>query len=114
MRRLTIAFAALLAAAPVVAHHGWGSYDAKQALTLETRLEAVRYTNPHAEVSIDRDGRAWNVVLAPVSRMRTRGLPDDALQPGKAVTIVGYPRTDGTPELRAERIVVDGKTVELR
>lgn len=114
MRRPSIAFAALLAAAPVLAHHGWGSYDAGRTLTLEAELEAVRYTNPHAEVSIEHDGRAWNVVLAPVSRMEARGLPDDALKPGRTVTIVGYPRTDGAPELRAERIVVDGKTVELR
>ena len=37
-----------------------------------------------------------------------------ALLPGKSISIEGYPRKDGTPEIRAERITVDGKTVELR
>lgn len=118
MRRLFAArlFTAilLLAALPVFAHHGWGSYDATRTLRFEARLETVRYANPHAEVQVDHDGKRWNVVLAPISRMTTRGLPDGALKVGKTVLIEGYPRSDGTPELRAERITVDGKTVELR
>lgn len=113
MRRLFFA-ALLLLALPVLAHHGWGSYDAERTLRFETPLLSVRYANPHAEVQVDHAGKRWNVVLAPVSRMIARGLPDGALAVGKTVTIEGYPRTDGTLELRAERIIVDGKTVELR
>ena len=116
MRRLlptTLLLAALLAA-PALAHHGWGSYDADRATTLEAQIERVHYRNPHASIDINHDGRSWHVVLAPVSRMRARGLPEGALAAGKTVTITGYPRRDGTPELRAERIVVEGKTVELR
>jgi hypothetical protein len=116
MSRMSTPLLAALALAPLLAaaHHGWSAYDAQQALTLTTRLESVRYGNPHVEVTIKRDDRVWNVVLAPVTRMRTRGLPDDALQAGRTVTLVGYPRLDGTAELRAERITVDGRTVELR
>lgn len=116
--RTAVFVAALLLAAgsmlPAVAHHGWGSYDAEQVLTLEVELDTVQIRNPHAQVQITHDGRQWNAVLAPVSRMTTRGLPEGALVAGKTVTIVGYPRTDGTPELRAERIIVDGRTIELR
>ena len=36
------------------------------------------------------------------------------LAPGKAVTLVGYPRKDGTAEMRIERVIVGKKTVELR
>jgi Family of unknown function (DUF6152) len=100
--------------APAFAHHGWGSYDAQRAMTLEVKLDQVHYRNPHAEVSITHQGKTWNAVLAPTTRMSARGLPDGALAAGKTITIVGYPRTDGTPELRAERIIVDGRTIELR
>jgi len=113
-RHVPIALAMLLAAAPLLAHHGWSSYDAEQTMTLTVELEQVRYRNPHAEVEITHDGEPWVVVLAPTSRMSARGLPQGALVAGKTITIVGYPRKDGTPELRAERIVVDGKTIELR
>jgi hypothetical protein len=36
------------------------------------------------------------------------------LAPKNKVTLVGYPRTDGTPEMRIERVIAGGKTVELR
>ncbi len=115
-RTRTLAFlsAALLVSLPALAHHGWGSYDADKALTVTAALAEVQYRNPHAEVVVDHDGKTWQVVLAPVSRMTARGLADGALVAGKEVTIEGYPRTDGTAELRAERITVDGNTIELR
>ncbi|MEB2398740.1 MAG: DUF6152 family protein [Alcaligenaceae bacterium] len=103
-----------LLAGPAWAHHGWSAYDTDKAMKLEAPLTAVRYRNPHAQVTIQHQGRDWEVILAPTRRMETRGLPKEALQKGKVVTIEGYPRRDGTPEIRAERITVDGKTVELR
>jgi len=113
-QRLSIFLAALAVSLPVYAHHGWSSYDADQVITMDVPLEAVQYRNPHAEVEVDYQGKRWHVVLAPLSRMQARGLPEDALQVGKTVRIVGYPKSDGSPELRAERMTVDGKTVELR
>lgn len=106
--------AVALASAAAWAHHGWSSYDADQAVKVEAPLAEVRYRNPHAEVAVDRDGKRWQVILAPISRMENRGLPSDALKVGKPVVLEGYPRKDGTAEIRAERITVDGKTIELR
>jgi hypothetical protein len=114
---LSIALALLTvawSASPSWAHHGWSSYDAKQVLKFEAELREVRYRNPHAEVEIDRDGERWLVILAPISRMEARGLSSNDLQAGRTITIEGYPRSDGTREIRAERIIVDGKSVELR
>jgi hypothetical protein len=96
------------------AHHGWSSYDANKVMKFDAALAEVRYRNPHAEVEVDHAGQRWLVILAPISRMESRGLPSDALKTGATVTIEGYPRSDGTAELRAERITVDGKTIELR
>ncbi|WP_244206464.1 DUF6152 family protein [Caballeronia pedi] len=96
------------------AHHGWSSYDAGKVVEIEAPLVEVQYRNPHAEVAVDYQGARWHVILAPISRMESRGLPAGALSTGKVVTIEGYPRSDGTHELRAERITVDSKTVELR
>lgn len=109
-----VAAAAVMTAPRAAAHHGWSSYDANQAVKVEVPLAEVRYRNPHAEVEVDRDGKRWLVILAPTSRMENRGLPPESLKSGKVITIEGYPRRDGTAEIRAERIIVDGKTVELR
>ena len=36
------------------------------------------------------------------------------LKPGSGVTVEGYANRGKAEEMRAERIIVDGKTVELR
>jgi hypothetical protein len=114
MHLLSAILSPLLVTSAAWAHHGWSSYDSEKALKLDVPLAEVRYRNPHAEVEVDHQGKRWQVILAPTSRMESRGLDKDALSVGKTVTIEGYPRKDGTAELRAERITVGGKVVELR
>src|SRR5258705_6121655 len=96
------------------AHHGWSSSDSSKTLKIEAPLLDVRYPNPHAEVVIQYQGSRWEVILAPINRMETRGVPEQALAVGKVVTIERYPRQDGIHEIRAERITVDGNTARLR
>lgn len=96
------------------AHHGWSAYDAQRVLKFDAELREVRYRNPHAEVEVEMEGERWLIVLAPISRMEARGLSSKALQVGRTITIEGYPRSDGTREIRAERITIDGHSVELR
>lgn len=104
---------ALSLAAPALAHHGWSAYDATRPVRIEAPIAEVHWRNPHAEIALPWEGGNWNVVLAPLYRMEARGLPGP-LKPGQRIAIEGYPRQDGTHEIRAERITVDGKTVELR
>ena len=111
---VTMICAMLLAPVPLSAHHGWSAYDAGKAVKVEVPLAAVRYQNPHGEIEIEQEGKTWVIVLAPVSRMQARGLPQDDLKVGETVIVEAYPRRDGEPEMRAERITVKGKTVELR
>ena len=96
------------------AHHGWGSYDASKTITLDGPIETVRYANPHCLLTLKHEGRSWECVLAPPFRMQNRGIPDGLLKAGMTVTVVGYASTAHEGEMRAERITVDGKTVELR
>ncbi len=103
-----------LAALPAFAHHGWSEYDSSRTLTLTGAIEQAGYEHPHGFVRLTVDGKAWIAVLAPPSRMENRGLPRAALAPGTTVTVVGYPNRHKPDEMRAERITVDGRTVELR
>ena len=90
---LRIAAAALaLAAIPALAHHGWSEYDSSQALTLTGKIELSGYGHPHGFVKLSPDTNA--------------GTGD--------ITVVGYPNRSKPDEMRAERITVDGRTVELR
>lgn len=98
----------------LLAHHGWGSYDASKTVTVEGPIELSQYENPHALIKVTAQGKTWNIVLAPTSRMTARGAPAEFIAVGKTVTAVGYASTTAPDEMRAERITVDGKTVELR
>lgn len=105
----TIATAAL-------AHHGWSAYDEKTPLTVPGTITESRYTNPHGTIKLraTEGGKVWDVVLAPVSRMQTRGLTEAMLKPGTVVTVLGYQHRKVATEMRAENITVDNKKVELR
>ena len=105
---------AAIGAAPVGAHHGWSGYDSAKELTLTGSIKEAGYEHPHGHVRLEVPGKVWLVVLAPPTRMERRGLPASMLKVGTAATVVGYPHRSVEDELRAERITIDGKTVELR
>jgi hypothetical protein len=114
MKSGLILLAALAIPTMAAAHHGWSSYDTGRALRLDARFTSVHWSNPHGHATMNWRGRQWDVVLAPVARMEARGLTPAMIAPGKRVRLVGYPRKDGTREMRIERISAGGKTVELR
>jgi hypothetical protein len=105
---------ALLSGGVAIAHHGWGSYDAGRKLTLAGAVQAADWQNPHVTIVVSHENKRWDAVLAPPFRMSARGLQPDMIRPGANVTVEGYPSTRVDTEMRAERIVVGGKTFELR
>lgn len=113
MKRFLVA-AALAVPVAVWGHHGWSEYDSGKGMKLTGKVVNSGYEHPHGHVRIEAPGKTWHVVLAPPSRMERRGLQKGALKPGATVTIEGYPNREKGGELRAERITVEGKTVELR
>lgn len=111
--RLTVAFAFVCSTA-AVAHHGWASYDQNTTLTFDGTVTESTYGNPHGIANLEVDGKTWQVVLAPPSRMKARGLTEQMLEAGTEARVVGYPHRENESEMRAERITIDGKTIELR
>jgi hypothetical protein len=103
-----------IAAWPAYGHHGWSEYDSTQTLTLDGTIDQAGYEHPHGFVKLTANGKSWVAVLAPPSRMENRGLPRAELVPGAKVTLVGYPNRNKPEEMRAERITIGGRTVELR
>ena len=108
------------------AHHGWTSYDSDTLLTLTGRIVEVDYRNPHVQIVIEvppepeEDGTIEDppeyllVVMAPPSRSESRGLPREMVAVGADATAEGYLHTVQDMELRAERITIGDRTVELR
>jgi hypothetical protein len=115
MRRALVLASLLLAApAAVLAHHGWGSYDASKTVTVEGPIQTSKFANPHATITVKAPDKVWTVTLAPTSRMESRGAPANFIAVGKTIKAEGYASKADPDEIRAERITVDGKTVEMR
>ncbi len=115
MKPRHVLIAALLAAPPFVfAHHGWSEYDSSKTLKLTGKIVESGYEHPHGHIRFEAPGKTWNVILAPPSRMENRGLPKEWLKPGASATVEGYANRGKPEELRAERIIINGKTIELR
>ena len=112
MKRLFLIGLAVPMAA--LAHHGWSEYDSSKVLKLTGKIVESGYEHPHGHIRFDAPGKTWNVVLAPPSRMENRGLEKGALKAGVTATVEGYPNRNKPEEMRAERITINGKTVELR
>jgi hypothetical protein len=111
--RMTV-LAALATPLIALAHHGWSGYDSSTPLKLTGTIREAGYEHPHGYIRLEAPGKTWLVVLAPPSRMENRGLPAAMLKPGVAAQVEGYPHRSDPQEMRAERISIDGTTVELR
>jgi hypothetical protein len=115
LKRIALA-AALIGAWPalLLAHHGWGSYDAKNPITVTGKILTSQYENPHATITIQGADKVWTVTLAPTSRMRNRGALPELIAVGAEISAYGYPSTVNPDEMRAERITSGGTTIEMR
>ena len=112
-RRSMLAVLALMPAG-ALAHHGWSEYDSSKPLKLTGRIVEAGYEHPHGFIRLETPGKIWLCVLAPPSRMENRGLAKELLKPGRTAALEGYPNRSKPEEMRAERITVGGKMVELR
>lgn len=115
MKRMMMGLGALVVTAGgAVAHHGWGSYDAAKPVTVSGPILTSKYENPHVTLTVRGSDKVWTVTLAPTSRMVNRGALAQLVAVGKTIQAYGYPSTAEKDEMRAERITVDGKTIEMR
>ena len=95
-------------------HHGWANYDQQKVLDFTGAIQSSAYENPHASIQVNQDKKIWTVVLAPVSRMKTRGVTAEMIKKGNTVRVVGYPHKKEKNEMRSERIFINGTKYELR
>lgn len=104
----------MLVAGGAAAHHGWGSYDAGKTIVLEGPVLKSSYEFPHGEVVIELNGVQWTATLAPPTRMQSRGLTREDIAVGKRIKAEGYPSTARQNEMRAERVTVGSRVIEMR
>lgn len=111
---LVAALMLVIAAGSAMAHHGWAEYDAEKRATITGTISELHFGNPHVTIVLQTDDGVWNVMLAAPSRLKNRGCTAEMLAVGQSVTIEGLPHKTKEHEFRAERMTLDGTTIELR
>ena len=115
MARLSIigvAAAVSLAAGVAQAHHGWAAYSDQES-QVSGVVEQASLGQPHGLIRVKTAQGVWNVMLAPPAAIERAGLTLAAIPKGTQVTARGHKRTDGTLEIKTERLVVGSKTYDL-
>jgi len=89
--------AIVLSGAAAYAHHSYAAtYDVGKEVKLEGKLIQFTFRNPHSFVTLqaqDTTGavQRWAVEWAGTSQLSNRGITQETLKVGDAITIVGRP-----------------------
>ena len=98
----SIALAALLSTAPLLAHHAFAAeFDANRPVQLKGTVTKMEWINPHAWIHIDvtnADGevQSWMVEGGTPNTLFRRGFTKKSLLPGTVIMVDGYQAKDGT------------------
>ena len=91
---------ALIAAAPLVAHHAFGAeFDRDAPIRLEGAVVKLEWVNPHSWIHLEvenEDGTSevWMVEGGTPNTLLRRGLHRDCLAPGTILIVDGYQTKD--------------------
>ncbi|MFO1503546.1 MAG: DUF6152 family protein [Steroidobacteraceae bacterium] len=119
LRRLKgIGIAALLLAAPALAHHSSAMFDASKEVQIKGVVKVFKFENPHVNIVVtvpgDKPGTGtdWYIEAASVRGLAMAGWRRSTLKPGDVITVVGRPLRDGQPGASLVRaILADGTTL---
>jgi hypothetical protein len=101
-----------LVAGAAFAHHGWTIYS-NQETQVAGVVESAELGAPHGLLKVRSADGLWDVMLAPPGAIQRSGLTLEAIPKGTRVTARGHKRTDGTKEIKTERLVVGARTFDL-
>src|SRR5688500_7976116 len=93
---------AVLAGATLVAHHSVAAkFDESKTQTLSGIVTLVDWRNPHVHVFLNVRGSKgewvnWAIELESPIDLHESGWNVDSVQPGAAITLVGYPARNGS------------------
>ncbi|MGZ3273667.1 MAG: DUF6152 family protein [Caulobacteraceae bacterium] len=93
--------AALLAAAPALAHHSFAMFDRQKEITLKGTVKEFQWTNPHSFIEIevpDDKGvtTAYSVEMNSPNNLTRQGWKSTSLKAGDKVVLLMNPLRDGS------------------
>lgn len=115
-RPLALLFMLAVVTLPAQAHHSFAvHFEAEASLEVKGVVKDFRFSNPHGILNFTVTGadgqvQEWRAETNSPNVLRRRGWSKDALQPGEAITVLGFPARDGTNYMRISKITfADGR-----
>lgn len=120
--KVPFVIAALLASAPVWAHHGSAGFDRNKPVHLIGKITRLEWINPHVVIHLDvagADGRvaAWLVNTLPPNAAIRKGFSKADFAVGTELAIDGYQAEDGSDKAGSNQVnasniqLNDGRTI---
>jgi hypothetical protein len=115
---VAVSTALLLVQATASAHHSFAAeFDARKTVTLTGTVAGIKWTNPHAHISVDVKDPAgnvtsWDFEMGSPNALMRRGWSRNSLKPGDTITVNGYVAKDGSHLANARSVTLgDGRKV---
>ncbi len=101
MKSLRVALLVVLAAVPVLAHHGGAGYDAKTIVITGT-VKQFQFTNPHSWIQVDvkdQTGKVveWSLEWGSPNSLSRQGVHPSTFPIGAKATFKLHPVKSGDP-----------------
>ena len=115
---ILVAFSALTAAAPALAHHSFAAeFDGQKPFRISGSLVKVEWTNPHIYFYVDvKDDTGavvrWTLSAGSPGALSRSGFKRGDLKFGDTIVVDGYLARDGSHTMDARRVTLaDGRVV---
>jgi hypothetical protein len=117
LKHSVAALAALAAAAPALAHHGFGRFNNSEMMEAEGTLTGIDFVNPHSYMYFDAmqaDGtvQPMRCEMRAATVLRRSGWSEDMFEPGLHVRIEGNPHRDDPSSCYIETLELGDTTLE--
>ena len=113
-----VALLALLAVAPVMAHHSFATeYDNTKPVSVTGVVKKVEWQNPHIWFYVDvkdDSGKVstWGFSGGPPAFLMRQGIKRDVMKPGDVVKVEGFRARDGSNNASGGKVTFpDGRSV---
>ena len=115
MKSLRVVLFVMLAAVPVLAHHGGAGYDAK-TIVLTGTVKQFQFTNPHSWIQVDvkdDSGKVveWSVEWGSPNSLAREGIHPSTFPVGAKASFKVHPVKSGAPVALSQAAKFDDGTV---